>query len=262
MANLKPFKAKNLEITGIKHGFFGREGGVSEGIYQGLNCGFGSNDVPSNVKKNRSFVAEYMGITRENLLNPYQIHSNIAGFIDTPFKKDGPRLDAFVTNNKDIAIAILTADCAPILFGDNINGVIGAAHAGWKGAFTGVIENTIKLMLEKGAKLNNISAAIGPCIEQCSYEVSQEYYDNFIEQSLDNSGFFAPRIHNDELIEGKFLFNLKEYCQNRLLKSGIENIETLPNDTCAEEDAFFSNRRRTHRNEPDYGRNISVIKLI
>ncbi|MBN8648129.1 MAG: peptidoglycan editing factor PgeF [Caulobacterales bacterium] len=257
MSELLIVGAQNLEnLTGIKHGFFGRKGGTSTGIYASLNCGFSSNDNPKNVKQNRQKVCDYFGVELGNLLNPYQIHSNIAQYIDEPFRKDGPRVDAFVTGKKGIAIAILTADCAPVLFADEKNGIIGAAHAGWQGAFNGVLENTIDLMIEKGAMVENIKAAIGPCIDQESYEVSQEYYDRFIEQSQDNIQFF-----NDAIEPQKYQFSLKKYCASRLEKAGITNIEILKHDTCALENDFFSNRRRNKAGEPDYGRNISVIML-
>ncbi len=257
MQNLEIVKAENLsKIETIKHGFFGRKGGVSSGIYASLNCGFGSNDEAKNVKKNRSLIAETFGIKLENLLNPYQIHSNIAQYITSSFKKDGPRVDAFVTDVPKLAISILTADCAPILFADEKNKIIGAAHAGWQGAFGSIIENTINLMVEKGAQIENIKAAIGPCIGQESYEVTQEYYDRFINDNAENSKFFKNGIEN-----GKYQFSLKAYCASRLKKAGIIDIDILPHDTCKLEEDFFSNRRRNKAGEPDYGRNLSVIMI-
>ena len=257
MSDLLIVNAQNLDgLNGIKHGFFGRKGGTSSGIYSSLNCGFSSNDNPKNVKQNRQKICDFFGIELGNLLNPYQIHSNIAQYINEIFRKDGPRVEAFVTDNKGIAIGILTADCAPILFADEKNGIIGAAHAGWQGAFNGVIENTIDLMVEKGASLENIKAAIGPCIGQESYEVSQEYYDRFIEQSKDNKRFFKNGIEPN-----KYQFSLKAYCASRLKKAGVIDIDVLKHDTCALENDFFSNRRRNKAGESDYGRNISVIML-
>lgn len=256
MSNLKPFFASNLaSIPSIAHGFFGREGGVSDGIYASLNCGYGSNDIPKNVKENRRRVAKFFGLETGHLLNPYQIHSADAQYIDKPFPKDGPRCDAFVTDKKDLALGILTADCAPILFADTASGVIGAAHAGWQGALHGIIEATLDLMVEKGAKRENIFAAIGPCINQESYEVGPEYRDRFINSAKENAQFFITG--NDD----KFQFDLKSYCAHRLKNAGITNIETLPHDTCALEAEFHSNRRRNQKGEPDYGRNIGVIVL-
>jgi polyphenol oxidase len=257
MSALKPKTATNLSnLNGIKHGFFGRQNGVSNGIYDSLNCGFGSNDDPKNVKQNRTLVAQYFGIDFSDLQNPYQIHSNLAYYINEPFKKDGQRVDAYVTDVPKLAIGILTADCGPILFADNINKVIGAAHSGWQGAFSGIIESTIALMLEKGAQLENIKVAIGPCIEQKSYEVGPEYFERFISSDAKNEQFFTPYG-----TEGKYLFALKQYCAMRLQNAGIKNIEILEHDTCTLEHEFFSNRRRTKAGEPDYGRNISVIMI-
>lgn len=257
MNQLEPFIAENLSsLNSIKHGFFGRKNGVSSGIYASLNCGYGSNDDAKNVKQNRKKIAEHFGIELENLLNPYQIHSNIAQYINEGFKKDGPRVDAFVTDRPKLAIAILTADCAPILFADYENKIIGAAHAGWQGAFSGIIESTINLMLEKGANISNIKAAIGPCIGQESYEVTQEYYDRFINADKNNSKFFKEGIEI-----GKYQFSLKAYCASRLKKAGIIDINVLPQDTCKLENDFFSNRRRNKLGEADYGRNLSVIMI-
>lgn len=253
---ISPFKSSIFDNSIVSHGFFGRAGGVSTGIYQGLNCGFSSNDIPKNVKVNRQKVSEALGINPAHLINPYQIHSNVCGLVTEAFRKDGPRMDAFVTKSKGLGIAILTADCAPILFADEKNKVIGAAHAGWQGAINGIIENTIECLLKNGADIKEIKAAIGPCISQKSYEVSKDYYENFLRHDKSNERFFILGQ-----TEGKFFFDLKAYCAKRLKSSGIDTIEILSHDTCESEDDFFSNRRRNHRNESDYGRNISVIAL-
>lgn len=254
---ISPIISPLFNSNKVKHGFFGRAGGVSSGIYEGLNCGFSSNDLPKNVKQNRILVANYLGIEYKNLINPYQVHSNICDIIDAPFAKDGPRMDAFVTKSSGLGIAILTADCTPILFADEENGIIGAAHAGWQGAIGGIIANTVKCMCDNGANKSNIKAVIGPCIAKPSYEISKEFYDRFIDEEKNNDSYFEKAKS-----EGKFYFDLKAYCANKLKMAGVTKIEILPHDTCALEDDFFSNRRRNHRNETDYGRNISVIALI
>jgi len=240
----------------VKHGFFGARGGVSEGIYESLNCGYGSNDVSENVATNRALVAQAMGVAADHLINPYQVHSALVQFTDKPFANDAPKVDGLVTNIKGLALGILTADCAPILFADTAVGVIGAAHAGWQGALGGVIEATIDLMITYGANPNNIIAAIGPCIAQKSYEVGIEFRDRFVIADAKNEMFFvAARAHE------KFHFDLKSYCAMRLTNSGIGRIDVLPQDTCELETDYFSNRRRNLKGEPDYGRNISVIAL-
>lgn len=244
------------QLPKLSHGFFGRRGGVSTGIYASLNCGFGSNDDPTNVKTNRQIVASQIGVAENQLVNPYQVHSALAQYIDKPFAGESPKVDALVTNVKGLALGILTADCAPILFADARAGVIGAAHAGWQGALGGVIEATIDLMANYGATPANIVAAIGPCIAQSSYEVGAEYYDRFVEANAANAQFFAQSA-----APNKFLFDLKTFCAMRLAKAGISQIDVLPHDTCALETAYFSNRRRTKAGEPDYGRNISVIAI-
>ena len=251
-----PFKSTKFDkIPNIAHGFYGREGGVSSGIYAGLNCGFGSNDSIENVAKNRDLVAENLSGQTLKLNNPYQIHSDVCVYIDKDLPENTPRADAIVTDKKNVILAILTADCTPILFCDAENGVIGAAHAGWKGAIGGIIQATIKQMVSRGANVENISCAIGPCIEQKSYEVGEEFFDEFTKQAPENSQFFKSGKPQ------KYHFDLKGYCASVLANSGIKNIDILPNDTCAEENAFFSNRRRNHLGEPDYGRNVSVIML-
>ncbi|MEK7660563.1 MAG: peptidoglycan editing factor PgeF [Pseudomonadota bacterium] len=241
----------------ISHGFFGRKGGASSGIYSSLNCGYGSNDEPLNVALNRAKVAANIGVADGQLVNPYQIHSALAQYIDEPFTSDSPKVDALVTKTNGLALAILTADCAPILFVDSAEGVIGAAHAGWQGALNGVIEATIDLMVKHGAHIENVKTAIGPCIAQSSYEVGAEYRNRFLDVDCDNARFFenAPSPN-------KYLFDLKAYCAMRLTNAGISQIDFLPHDTCAMEKDYFSNRRRTILGEADYGRNISVIAIM
>jgi YfiH family protein len=253
---LKPFKSGLFDkIPNIAHGFYGREGGVSDGIYASLNCGYGSNDSIEKVAQNRELVATNLVGQALKLNNPYQIHSDICVYTDKDLPEYTPRADAIVTDKKNVILAILTADCTPILFCDTKNGVIGAAHAGWKGAIGGIIPATLKKMTEYGAAIENITCAIGPCIEQKSYEVGTEFFDEFVKQDPENQQFFKSGKTE------KYHFDLKGYCASILAKLGIKNIDILPNDTCAEEDAFFSNRRRNHAGEPDYGRNVSVIML-
>ena len=179
-------------LAGVKHGFFGREGGVSSGIYASLNAGAGSNDDPANVLENRRRIAEAFGVDRDHLTGVHQVHSPTAVFIDAPWAGERPRADALVTTAPNLAISILTADCTPILFADSEAKVIGAAHAGWRGAIGGVIENTVRLMEEHGAERSRIAAAIGPCIHQCSYEVGPEFEAEFVAADPSFSRFFVP----------------------------------------------------------------------
>lgn len=255
--SVKFITCNNLNnLKGIKHGFFTRPGGYSEGVYESMNCGPGSNDDPENVRKNRAAAMRALGFADEkNLYSLYQIHSNKVMHITTvPDEKY--EFDALVTTTPGLALGILTADCTPILFADKSGGVIGAAHAGWKGAIGGVIENTITEMEKLGAVRKNISTAIGPTIAQESYEVGQEFYDRFLEESKANTRFFVPSIKM-----GHFMFNLPLYVASRLEKAGIESIEDCAMDTCALREDFFSYRRNCLEGIKDYGRNLSVIAI-
>lgn len=241
------------KIDSVSHGFFTREGGVSQGLYYSLNCGFGSGDRADCVAQNRFFVCRALGAS--TLLTPYQTHSAKAIIVDKPWPESvPPEADALVTNIPGIAIGILTADCVPILLADAKAGVIGAAHAGWKGAIGGVIEATVKAMQSLGAK--EITATIGPAIEQCSYEVGGEFRDNFLKESADNAAFFGPSSR-----DGHFMFDIKGYVRKRLEKAGIMRINALANDTCFEDKRFFSYRRSCLLHEPSYGRQVSAIML-
>lgn len=231
----------------ISYGFFSRQGGISKDeIYKGLNCGFGSKDNPENVEENRARVAKKVGAEIENLLGPYQVHSNKVVKVGEPFA-ERPNADALVTNKPNLALSVLTADCAPVLF--FANGVIGAAHAGWKGALSGVLDNTIKAMQELGA--NDISACVGPCIGPKSYEISEEFKENFLKDSPQSAHFFSKDNY----------FNLPEYCAWRLKNNGLEKIYVIKKDTYKHEEECFSYRRTTHRGESDHGRQISAIML-
>lgn len=242
------------KLPTISHGFFTREGGVSESAtFHSLNCGYGSGDLAKNVEQNRGFVARTLGAT--TLLTPYQTHSAKVVVVDTlwPDAKP-PEGDAIVTNKPGIAIGVLTADCVPILLADEKKGVIGAVHAGWKGAIGGVIEAGIGAMKTLGAK--HITATIGPAIEQYSYEVGAEFYEQFLKASPDNAQYFEPSSR-----DGHHLFDLKGYVRGRLEKAGISSINVLANDTCLEEHLFFSYRRSCQRSESSYGRQVSAIVL-
>ncbi len=242
-------------LAGVKHGFFGREGGVSTGIYASLNAGTGSKDDPANVVENRARIAAAFGVERERLVGVHQIHSPTAVFIDAPWKDERPHADALVTKTLNLAISILTADCTPILLADQDAKVIGAAHAGWRGALGGVIENTVRLMEENGAHRERIVAAIGPCIHQSSYEVGPEFEAEFLSLDPSFARFFVPgagdRLH----------FDLPNFCAARLTASDVKQIETLPLDTYAESKRLHSHRRSVHEKAGDYGRNCSVIML-
>lgn len=249
-------RAANLESSHIAHGFFGRKGGVSQGIFASLNCGPGSGDAREDVSENRGRVAEALG-TGAQLLTLYQIHSPNVATVAAPWNiGEGPQADAMVTNVPDIALGILTADCAPVLFADADTGVIGAAHAGWKGALGGATDSTIAAMEALGARRDRIAAAIGPCISQANYEVGPEFRDRFAEIDSRNARFFSPsdRVHH-------FRFDLEGYVAERLGAAQIGSIKRLSSCTYAAEADFFSFRRAAHRAENDYGRQVSAIVL-
>ncbi len=242
----------------VRHGFFSRKGGVSAGLYEGLNCGPGSSDNPASVAENRRKVAEALKIPPDRLISVRQIHSNICLYADAPFSAK-PEADSMVTDKPDLALGILTADCAPVLFyGENAEGgpVIGAAHAGWGGALKGVLESTVKVMKEHGTVPESIRAAVGPCICQSSYEVSASFAEPFLQQDPENDHFFQAG-HK----EGRPLFDLPGYCARRLSLTGVKTITLTNLDTYKNEADYYSFRRATHRKEPDYGRQISAIVI-
>jgi YfiH family protein len=255
---MKRLLADNLTAPGIAHGFFGRDGGVSEGLYASLNCGPGSKDEAHAVAENRRRVAEALA-PGAKLVSLAQIHSPIVHILSGG--EDRLEGDAMVTTTSGLALGILTADCAPVLLADSSARVIAAAHAGWKGALGlgsggGVLEATIAAMESQGASRANIRAAIGPCISQAAYEVGFDFRDRFLEQGLRMRKFFAP---SDK--EGHYRFDLAGYAAHRLQASGIASVETLGVCTYPSENGFFSYRRTTHAQEPDYGRQISAILL-
>jgi hypothetical protein len=250
-------KASVLEADGIAHGFFLRTGGVSQGIYASLNCGRGSNDVRDHVEENRVRAAAALGAVPEALIGPRQCHSPKVVIAAAPWTADeAPDADAIVTAARGLAVAVLTADCAPILLADAAAGVIAAVHAGWKGAKAGVIENAIEAMTSLGAHAPNIAAAIGPAISQAAYEVGPEFKDAFVAGSPHNARYFS------DAYGARAHFDLPGYVKNRLAAAGIERIEDLALCTCENESNFFSYRRCCRRAEPDYGRQISAIVLL
>jgi YfiH family protein len=253
-----PLRSPLLEEArrrGIRHGFFTRAGGVSEGIYRGLNIGNGSNDDPEKVAENRRRVATWMGVAPEALLSAYQIHSPDVIVATGPLPSPRPQADAIVTDRPGLAVGATSADCGPVLFADADARVVGAAHAGWKGAFTGVLENTVAAMETLGAKRGRIVAVLGPSIGPKNYEVGPEFVARFTDADPDNAAWFVPSAK-----PGHALFDLNGYTIDRLRKAGV-TAEALNRCTYAEEDLFYSYRRTTHRGEADYGRLISAIVL-
>jgi hypothetical protein len=245
------------KLAGIRHAFFTRSGGVSDGIYASLNGGVGSNDAPDNVAQNRARMAEALGVAPDRFLTPYQIHSPDVIVAEEPWTHEArPRADAVVTRTPKLAIGISTADCGPLLFADDLAGVIGAAHAGWRGAFTGVIEATIAAMETLGSDRSRISVALGPTIRQPNYEVGPEFVERFLAADVDNARFFSPSQR-----DGHAMFDLTGYIADRVARAGVACFEDLGLCTYAEPERFFSYRRTTQCGEPDYGRHINAIAL-
>ncbi|AIN90927.1 hypothetical protein P053_01222 [Brucella abortus 01-4165] len=240
----------------ITHGFFTRKGGVSDGIYTSLNIGNRSNDAPEKIAENRRRVAESLGVAPDHLVTVYQIHSPDVIHVTEPFGNPRPKADAMVTNVPGIALGALSADCGPVLFADHQAGVIAAAHAGWRGAFTGVLENTIEAMIGLGAKRENIVAVLGPTIGPDNYEVGPEFYAEFIGKDPNYAAYFRPSEKPEH-----YLFDLWTFITDRLTKAGVQ-ADALRQCTYANEEQFYSYRRATHRNEPDYGRQIAAIAII
>lgn len=238
-----------------RHGFFTRRGGASSGIFEGLNCGPGSSDLDSAVTINRARVAEAMGVEPQALVTVNQVHSPDVVTLSAPPDGPRPRADAMVTATPGIALGILTADCQPVLFADNEAGVIGAAHAGWRGSLDGVLEATLDAMEALGARRGNIHAAIGPAISQAAYEVGPEFLDAFLAEDPDNARFFAGGDGD------RVQFDLPAFGLHRLRAAGVGEVEWMRHCTYADPARFYSYRRATHRGEADYGRLISVIRL-
>lgn len=242
-------------LDGSTHGFLGRRGGVSNGVVAGLNVGLGSADDPAAIAENRRRAVEAI-LPGATLVTVFQVHSAEVTQVMEPIADDArPRADAMVTDRPGLALGILTADCAPVLLADRMAGVIGAAHAGWKGAIGGVTDATVAAMIALGAEQDRIVAAIGPCIARASYEVDDAFAQRFEADDPANERFFSPGR------PGHHQFDLEAYVASRLAAAGIGRIEALGLDTYAEPDRFFSFRRATHRGEPDYGRQIALIGL-
>jgi polyphenol oxidase len=250
-------KASTLAFDGIRHGFFTREGGVSGGLYASLNGGVGSKDNIEHVAENRARMAAAIGVTADRFVTAYQIHSPQVVIVETPWTAETrPRADAIVTRMRALAIGISTADCGPVLLADPKAHVIGAAHAGWRGALTGVVEATIEAMERLGAARGEIRAALGPMIRQQNYEVGNDLIERFRGEDPASSRFFAPAAR-----DGHALFDLPGYIDSRLTRAGIRYIEDVGHCTYADPDRFFSFRRTTHRGEADYGRHVNAIAL-
>lgn len=256
MQSPKPILSQALENEKIAHGFFSRTGGASTGIYEGLNVGLGSDDDRNTVMENRRRVAETMGVSQENLLMVYQVHSADVALADKPWSmKERPKLDAMVSATPGLAIGVMTADCGPVLFQDKTNHIVGAAHAGWKGATSGILENTISAMETIGAERENIIAVLGPTISQRHYEVGPEFVENLRAIDKANDQYFVDSENKNHA-----MFDLPGYILDRLKSEGVAASWT-GHCTYDDEAQFFSYRRKTHRNEADYGRQISVIKI-
>lgn len=242
-------------LRGVRHAFFTREGGVSKGVYESLNVGRGSNDDPAAVEENRARAAAHFGLSADALSTCYQIHSAIALYAGKPFGEARPQADGVITDRPGIICGALSADCAPILFADVEARLVGAAHAGWRGALDGVSDAAIEQMIAHGARRERIIAAVGPCIGPASYEVGAEFVDRFVAADPANVRYFA-----EPHAPGKQRFDLPAYVVGRLRAAGVAEADWTGHDTCADQ-AFFSNRRAVLRGEADYGRLLSAIVL-
>jgi YfiH family protein len=251
-------EADELKLPGIAHGFFTRAGGHSTGLFTSLNCGMGSGDDPELVAKNRAVVARALGVADGEIATAHQVHSAEAIEVTEGWPPDSrPRLDGLVTRTRGLAIGVLTADCGPVLFADAEAGLVGACHAGWKGARAGIAEATIALMEKLGGKRERIVAVLGPTIAAASYEVGPDFRQLFLDQSEAHARFFKPSVK-----EGHHMFDLPGYLMLCLKQAGVGTARSLGLDTYADEAQFFSYRRATHRGEKDYGRLMSAIALV
>jgi YfiH family protein len=245
-------------VPGLRHAFFTRQGGVSEGLFASLNMGRRSGDDPRNIAANRARAAAALGFPSEVLVTALQVHSPTCISVREPWTPEAaPEADALATDRPGILLGVLTADCGPVLLADREARVIGAAHAGWKGALGGVLESVLEAMTSLGARPKRVTAVIGPAIAQASYEVGPELALRFQEADPASPSCFAPVPGSDRL-----LFDLKAYAASRLRRAGVEQIETLPHDTAAEEDLFFSYRRTTRSGERQFGIQLSAIGLV
>jgi len=248
---LAPILADALD--GVRHGFFTRQGGVSTGLYTALNGGQGSRDGSAAVEQNRARISAHLGI--ERLVSVYQVHGDRVELVTGPWPAARPQADAMVTDRPGIGLAILTADCAPVLFADPAARVVGAAHAGWKGALTGVLEGTLDAMEGLGADRARIATAIGPTISQRAYEVGPEYVERFLDEDPDYGRFFAGGTGD------RAMFDLPGFCLHRLREAGVGRAEWIGHCTYSDPDRFYSYRRACHRGEADYGRLVAAIAL-
>ena len=246
--------SKLLDVAGVRHAFFTRKGGVSQGIYASLNVGLGSNDDPGAVLENRARCAAHFGA--EAIVTAYQVHSATSLVADGPWPVGPPQADGVVSATAGVVCGALAADCAPVLLVDPQARVVAAAHAGWKGALTGVVEAAVAQMEALGASRGRLRAAVGPCIGPASYEVGVEFLERFVEVDPAHGRFFATGAAPD-----KRMFNLPAFVLGRLAAAGVGACEWVGHDTCAEADDFFSNRRAFQIGEPDYGRLLSAIVL-
>ena len=243
--------------AGIRHAFFTRQGGVSEGLFGSLNCGFGSGDASQRVTANRAIAMARLGLPADRLVTVRQIHSSKVVNVERPWhREESPDADGLVTAVPGIALGVLAADCAPILFHDPVARVIGAAHGGWRGALGGIVDATVSCMAALGAARPRIRAAIGPCIARRSYEVGPEFAQPFVADDPGNMRFFSPAPRSP-----KFLFDLGGYIAHHLVRARIAAVEVVPHDTLEEEERFFSYRRACRRGERSYGRALSAIVL-
>ena len=258
MTDPPALKARNLDLPRVRHAFFTREGGVSEGVYASLNGGVGSSDDPSRVSENRARMASRIGVARERMLVPFQIHSPDALVVSEPWAPEArPRCDGLVTRETSLALGVTGADCGMLLFADANAAVVGACHAGWKGALTGMIEATVAAMEAQGARRADIHVALGPMIGPASYEVGAEFVARFLDADRSFSRFFSPSPR-----EAHSMFDLPGFIASRIEALGVASFENVGVDTYADEARCFSYRRCTHRGEPDYGRLVSAIALV
>jgi len=256
--DVRSFESSLLETAeGVNHAFCTRQGGVSSGLYFSLNCGLGTTDNPVHVEQNRARALAQLGLSRANLITCRQAHTPNVVFVADPWSIDQePIADGMVTDRPNLALGILTADCAPILLAEANSGIIGAVHAGWRGALGGVIESAIEQMVKNGATVSRILAAIGPCIGVESYEVDAKFKRLFVKKDNQNEIYFYKGKR-----QGKYYFDLSSYLKYKLERAGVEYISTLSYDTCADTENFFSYRRSVLKGEDNYGRGISLIAL-
>ena len=250
------FYSKNLKINNIQHCFFSRKQGVSKGIYESLNCGIGSKDDKKNVEQNLEVVSKKFNIKKDFLVTMRQSHSNKVRIVGKEDVLTKPECDAMLSNSNEIALSVLTADCVPILIYEKEKKIIGCIHAGWKGALSGIVENTIEKLKEMNGNTKYLAVSVGPCISQNNYEVKNDFYVKFINNSKKNDLFFSKKDQNS------FFFDLRGFVNKKFTDLGVSEIDNIGLDTFASKNEYFSHRRAKKLGEDDYGRCISVIKKI